>query len=210
MKKNGVLRGARPQQAQAQQRPRAEIEGPACLFGAVPLDLALPRFRREPAQVEQFDRHLAALVALDPRRAVRLSKSGPEHFVAPDDLAQGRAEDWQIQVPREPHAGSNIVSGARPVHAVQKPEPLLREGKRRPAEIRPADNSRRRIRLRLLFFEEQAEELQVCLVAQEKFGFHHRTVWCCRARFRSSNCCFCSSESVASLSAARSIFSICS
>ena len=62
--------------------------------------------------------------------AVLLDQPGAQHFVAPDDFAQGRAEGRHVQFAAQPEGGRHVVGGRVAVEAFEKPQPPLREGQR--------------------------------------------------------------------------------
>src|SRR6185295_7661915 len=57
-------------------------------------------------------------------------ESRAQNFMTPDDLAQACSQHGSIKIAREAKHDRDVVSLARRLHLMQKPETLLGEGKR--------------------------------------------------------------------------------
>jgi hypothetical protein len=128
-----VLLGAHAEQQRVEDRAILEVERPPALGGAQPAGFAPARRLRQGAQIG--DRQGEALARrmddLD-RLSHFLGIGRPQHLVAPPDLVQGRLQKARVEPAGQVDGELPVVGGAPGLEAVQKPEPLLREGEREP------------------------------------------------------------------------------
>ncbi len=127
-----VLAAGESHQPPPHQRAPRQVERGRRLGGGDPPQGALRvRLRREVVLAEG---EAALLHRRDPlhRNAVHLLEGGAQRLVARNQAVQRPPERHGVHLAAEAEARGEVVGGARPLHPVQEPEPLLgeREGER--------------------------------------------------------------------------------
>ena len=125
-----MLAFAEPQHLDAQQRPRAEVEGPPGLLGGEAHHLGLGLALAQPREVTERRAEVAR--GRDDLRGqlAHPLKSRAQDFVAAHNLGQRALEGAHVEVAFEAHREWNVEGRAVGVEAVENPEALLRVGER--------------------------------------------------------------------------------
>ncbi len=121
----------KPHQEDSEQRTRAEVERTPRLGAGERLGGRPPQrlWKGREVDLRQDDPALGR-DHLD-RPISSAGEGRAEHFVAPHDLVQRRAEHGRTQRAAQADEGGHVVDRAPRFELIEKPEPLLSEGKRR-------------------------------------------------------------------------------
>ena len=124
-----VFLGGDAQQVDAQQRARGQVEGP--LYSEAPLScrLGLSWLGIEPREVREHQGQRRSPGSGDPqyRFAVFFAERGAQPFLTRDQDLQAAAQQAHLERARKPQDRRDVVGRARPLEAVEEPQPLLGE-----------------------------------------------------------------------------------
>ena len=133
-----------PKKSRAQHRTRPQIEGPPSVLRCEPSSGLLTPPLAHSAQVRhgQPEAHLLHDLAGLP---ISRREPGAQHLVTPQNFPHASGQPSDVKRPFEQQRHGNVVDLAIRGKAIEKPHPLLREGKRQSATVGPHDRWRHQL-----------------------------------------------------------------